>query len=212
MKIEISEHSPVIPSESRVLGVPIFPATNDPRSFTFDTLSSDPPVTTKHSTGFTEISQKSCECPHILAADDDPLQNFFYESLFQRSISWEETIGTKESLRFELFENGEDLLKRFEQIQQCDCGKTVLILSDHNMGLKNLNGIEVIQILRKNGFSGSAVLRTSEEEKDLAQQYREFSEMLEQSVITSYINKQNIKGTKEVIQKLIKEIINSFGE
>jgi len=209
MKIDIPENSPVIPSESRILGVPVFPATNDPRTFTFDNFSSDSCLTTtKFSTRvtFSELPQKFCQCPNILVADDDPFQNFFYEALFQKSISWKETIGTNENLKFEIFLNGEDLIKRFNKIKECGCGKNVLIISDYNMGPKNLNGVEVIKILRSNGFTGCAVLRTSEEEIHLNKQHPEFAEMIEKQQISSFLRKQNFKEAKEEIQKLIKKI------
>lgn len=201
----MAESSPIVPSESHIHSLPVFPSTTSPRSFTMREFF---PRTLRRNTtqNFNQnYSQTSfCQCPHVLVSDDDHFQNFYYETLFQRSISWEEILGNKEGFRFEIYTSGEDLIHRYQAIQNCSCGKTVLIITDYEMGHKRLNGIETIEQLRRRGYGGSVVLRTSEEREQLMKKHANFGEMLESEFINSYITKQNFKEAKETIQNLVK--------
>jgi len=149
---------------------------------------------------------QDCECPHILVADDDPFQNFYYETLFKTCIKWQEVLGTTENFRFELFPTGETLLARFDKIKSCKCGRTVLVITDYNMGLKKLNGVQTVSALRKAGFSGSVVLRTSEEKEDLYKAHPNLSEMLMSETISCFVEKNNLKKAKDAIQNLVKKM------
>jgi len=208
MKVQMAESSPIVPSESHIHSLPVFPTTTSPRSFTMReffprTLYRN--TTSSLNQNARNYSQTSfCQCPHVLVSDDDHFQNFYYETLFQRSISWEEILGDKEGFRFEIYTSGEDLIHRYQGIQNCGCGKLALIITDYEMGYKRLNGVETIIQLRRRGYSGSVVLRTSEEKEQLMKNHDNFGEMLESEFINSYIMKQSFKEAKETIQSLIK--------
>jgi len=210
MTIEMTEGSPIVPNESQIYGVPVF-SNNCPLNFAMNELTTRNLRRLSHFT-FSKSGQVArssrCRCPHVLVSDDDPFQNFYYETLFQRSISWENILEQNESFRFELFTSGEALLQRFQEINACGCGKTMLAITDYNMGEKRLNGVQTVRLLRKAGFIGSVVLRTSEEREDLTRVHPELTHMLNSEIITSYVEKNNFRKAKDVIQGLVKNMRN----
>jgi len=208
----MTEGSPIVPSESQIYGIPVFPNNNCPLNFAMNQLPSRNLRRITHfnfSKSLVEVARSSsCRCPHVLVADDDPFQNFYYETLFQRSISWENILEQNESFRFELFTSGEALLQRFQEINACGCGKTMLAITDYNMGEKRLNGVQTVRLLRKACFTGSVVLRTSEEREDLSRIHPELNQMLNSEMISSYVEKSNFRKSKDVIQELVKKLRN----
>ena len=207
----MSQTSPIVPTEPQIVGIPVFPSAHSALDFAMNQLTSRSfrRLPEKNSCkSLPELSQSSgsnCQCPHILVADDDHFQNFFYETLFLQSISWEEISESKEGLKYEIFTSGEELIQKFQRMQACGCKKITLIITDYNMGNKKLNGVDTIQVLRKKGYTGPVVLRTSEDQEYLTNEHPDFLEMLENEVITNYVKKQSFKEAKEVIVNLIKK-------
>jgi len=196
--------------EPQIVGIPIFPNANSALNFAMDQLTSRslrraPQKGTCKSLPDILQSGSTCQCPHILVADDDPFQSFFYETLFLQSISWEEILESKESVKFEIFTSGEELIQKYQRMQACGCGKIALVISDYNMGYRRLSGVDTILALRKKGYTGPVVLRTSEDKDYLMSEHPNFEEMLENEVITNYVKKQSFKEAKEVITNLIKK-------
>ncbi len=206
MKVQMAESSPIVPTESHIHSLPVFPSTTSPRSFTMREFL--PRVCSRRTLDVAlkakSMNSAACQCPHVLVCDDDHFQNFYYETLFQRSISWQEILGNKEGFRFEIYTSGEELIQRYQSIKGCGCGKPVLIITDYEMGQKRLNGVETIVQLRKRGYDGALVLRTSEDKEQLMKKHANFEDMLESEFINSYLNKQSFKEAKETIQHLVK--------
>jgi len=207
MIVKMTEGSPIVPSESQILEIPIFPGGASPATHQLGSRTLQRITQYSYSQALTALKPRSnCQCPHVLVSDDDPFQNFYYETLFQRSISWEEILDGKESFRFELFSSGEDLVKKFNKLKACKCDRPLLIITDYNMGEKKLNGLEMIKILRRAGYKGALVLRTSEELEDLSKKHLDLEDMLESKTIDYYVEKNNFKKAKEVIQTLVKRM------
>jgi len=207
----MSQTSPIVPTEPQIVGIPIFPNAHSPLSFAMNQLTSRSlrrAPEKSSSTSLPDLSRTSvCKCPHILVADDDPFQSFYYETLFLRSMSWEEILESKRNPRYELLASGEELLQRFQQIQACGCGKPLLVICDYNMGHRKLNGVETILALRKRGYTGPVILRTSEDEDYLTGKHSDFIELVNSEVITSYVKKQSFKEAKEAIQRVLKQSV-----
>jgi len=206
----MTEGYPDVGSESQSLEIPLFPRDNSPRIFSLSHLDSgclSQVAQTRQIRSLPDLTNNSvCQCPHVLVSDDDPFQNFYYETLFKNSIKWQEILGTNENFRFELFPTGETLLARFDKIKSCKCGRTVLVITDYNMGLKKLNGVQTVSALRKAGFAGSIILRTSEEKEDLYKAHPNLSEMLMSETISCFVEKNNLKKAKDAIQNLVKKM------
>lgn len=210
MRIDMTESSPIVAAESQILEIPVFPNHNSPISFAMNQLTTRNLRKISHfaySKSLIEVTRSSsCRCPAILVCDDDPFQNFYYETLFQRLISWEGILPQTRNFRFEIYTSGEALLQRFREISSCGCGKTMLAITDYHMGENKLNGVQTVKLLRKAGFTGSMVLRTSEDPEYLCKKHPELMGMLETEVIDSYIEKCNLKQAKDVIQVLVKKM------
>ena len=205
---------PQVPCESPTLRVPLFlNKSQQMTSFTLsslqtidDELSSDSQARTLFRSLTNESIMKTtgCNCPQVLIADDDPFQQFYYKTLFKRSITTKSCSSVNQgSLRVEVLRSGEDLLDRYTQIQTCNCHGLLAIISDYNMGKDNMNGVEVILALRGKNFEGPVILRTSEEEDDLHTIHPRFREMVEIKTITNVLDKDNHRRTKDVIQEIL---------
>ena len=202
-----SQSSPIVPMEPQIFGVPVFHHGNSSLNFAMNQLTSRSlrRSTEAESCSRRQFSEAStCECPHILVADDDSFQGFFYETLLLRSINWEDILEGGESLQYELFPSGEELIQRWQRVKACGCGKTALIISDYSMQRNKMNGVETILALREKGYEGPVILRTSEDQDFLLRNHPEFLDLLNSGVISRYVKKQSFKEAKEVIPKLIK--------
>ncbi len=194
------EASPKVPAEStpKVLSIPLFASNSLLLSF-------GKPAESQESLNSELSAYKQnlpCSCPQILVCDDDSFQSMYYKYLFEglRSISAENS--EKSTLRFEIFEAGEDLIKRYTKMRECGCNSLMLAITDYNMGHKKLNGVETIMNLRKSGYAGPVMLRTSETKPYLCKRHSNFEEMLEKGFIDYYIEKNNLKRAKEIIQEM----------
>ena len=148
-------------------------------------------------------SKTSCNCPHVLVADDDAFQHLYYQSLFTRSINLEDTLFTKHAFRFEMFFCGEQLLETLERTQHCGCDRPALIIVDYNMGSDKLNGVQTALKIRESGYKGPIVLRTSETQEYLRTRHMNFEQILKDGRINKLMDKDNISESKEAIQKYL---------
>jgi len=196
------EASPKVPAEStpKVLSVPLFASNSLLLSFGKPTYSPERSVEDALNADYKKNS--ACSCPQILVCDDDSFQLMYYKYLFEglRNLSPENP--EKPVPKFEIFESGEHLVKRYIQTRECGCNSLKLAITDYNMGHKKLNGVETIINLRKNGYAGSVILRTSETKAYLCKHHPNFEEMLEKGFIDCYVEKNNLKKAKEVIQQM----------
>lgn len=144
-----------------------------------------------------------CTCPHIFLADDDPFQGFYYQTLFQKSLDFEGLAIEKKDFGFDLFKSGEELLKRYKSTQTCRCSRKLMIIVDYNMGKGKMNGIETALELRKIGFAGIIILRTSETDEYLKENHKDLERILERKVVNEILGKNNHNETKERIQGIM---------
>ncbi len=206
----MSEFSPKIALEPITnLKLPIF--NNNNSRLVVSKTSSLPPKTSVpliKSTlcrSFTEGEIQLCKCPHVLIADDDSFQAFYYQTIFQRSMDFDSFAVKKEDFRLGMYKSGEELLEAYRKVKLCGCGSVLLVITDFNMGEKNLNGVQLVSAVRKLDYKGPVVLRTSEKPVDLAKEKINVEELLEKKTLNSYVEKANHAMTKEIIGEFLKK-------
>ena len=111
---------------------------------------------------------------------------------------------TKSPFRVEVCSSGEELLKKYQTIKACDYDCSFFIIVDYSMGKDNLDGVETVLALRKNGYKGTIVMRTSDKKEDLILKHPEFDRYLQTNVISYLLDKSDHTGTREVLQYLIR--------
>lgn len=207
---------PQIPIESTVRKIPLFPPKKS-HSALFKCKTSCN-LTTAPSSSVLDVEARwsteanhgysACKCPHVLIADDDPFQKFYYQALFASSLDFDLLPLNKEDMKIHVCSSGEELISQYKKQKQCKCGGKMLVITDYDMGSKNLNGIETIICLRKEGYNGSIILRTSEKKEVLRKVHGIFfDDMMNSKMIDCFLNKEHNRETKEMIQNYLKVII-----
>jgi len=142
--------------------------------------------------------------PHVLIADDDPFQEFYYSHLFQNSILFDDLVVEKKDFQHTVFACGEDLLTRYQKLVE----GPLFIITDYQMGAKKMNGVDTILALRKLGYKGAIILRTSEKQSELKENHPELEELLESQQISFLVDKSNHLKMKEIVHMLLKKMDN----
>ena len=170
-----------------------------------DLNSVSPCSVSKHWNLFDDISSpnKTCSCPHVLVADDDAFQHFYYQTLFNRSLTFDDAFMSREDINVKLHFSGEELLESLSKIQACGCNKLMLVISDYSMGSNRLSGVETALRVRNAGYKGKVILRTSETKEDLRKNHVDFDNLFSTNIINVMVPKDNLKLSKQIIQKLI---------
>ena len=203
--------------EPRVSLIPTF-YTNEPRGLTeFASLSkckrSKPNSKTFSAFPNNNLSQKSfnktmpiksaCDCPNVIVADDDPFQHFYYQVLLQKVLKSEEECNKPERLSMHLCFSGEELIEKMDKGAKCGCDMIRLISIDYQMGAKKLNGVDTSVLVRKDGYKGHLLLRTSETEDSLKRIHKDFDQLLKEKRIM-LVNKNDPTFGENFIQGFVK--------
>jgi len=207
----MAEASPVVGKESPIAGVPTFSFQEHSCSFVHPLFSFGPAKKVHPASKFAPRSLSTCNraessnesgcCPHILIADDDPFQHFYYQSFFQKTVELDEFNITREDLRIELCQSGEELIEKCEKIINCECENLAIVITDYNMGVDKLNGVETAIGVRKVGYSGSIILRTSETREYLKEKHQDFDELLLAETVDAYVEKEDFIKVKEIVKE-----------
>jgi len=137
-----------------------------------------------------------------LVADDDAFQHLYYSSLFRKNaFEGSSTAGEKQKWSVDFSFCGEQLLEKYVERSECECRQLKLIIVDYQMGEGKLNGIEVCGKLRRMGYKGPLVLRTSESEEFLREKHPEMEG--EEGVITMLVSKNDAEGGKKIIDEFL---------
>jgi len=209
----MAEASPVVGKESPIAGVPTFSFQDHSCSFVHPLFSFGPAKKVHPASKFAPqslnryaeseielVCEPSC-CPHIIIADDDPFQHFYYQSFFQKTVDLDGFNITKEDLKIELCQSGEELIERCEKVAKCDCGSLVLVITDYNMGIDKINGVETAINVRKVGYNGSVILRTSETKEYLKEKHQDFDDLLIDETVDAYVEKEDLKKVKDIVKE-----------
>jgi len=216
--IEATISFSAVATEPRVSSIPTF-YTNEPRVLTefaspsqykrslptlktistFETLT----VSRKDSKSKTLPLKSLCDCPHIIVADDDPFQHVYYRGLLQKALKAEGICIESQDLCLHACSSGEELIKKMNKILKCGCHTTKLMILDYQMGEKNLNGVETSVKVRKDGYDGNLLLRTSETKDSLKKNHQNFELLLKDHVINVLVNKNDMTFGENFIQKLV---------
>jgi len=180
--------------ESPVAKIPLFKKKSS--RCIFSTQSSSPTLPRK----------TTCQCSHVLLADDDRFQGFYYQTLFQQSLDFDTLSIQKKDFRFSLSVAGEELLEEYQETKSCRCKAPLLVIVDYNMGPGKMNGIETILALRKEGYKGLIILRTSETFEFLIENHPNLNDLLEAKVLNFLLGKNDHRETKNKIQSLLQQI------
>ena len=146
-----------------------------------------------------------CSCPNVLIADDDSFQHLYYQSLFTRSLDFDQTSFLKHDFRFQLCFSGEEMLQALAKTRHCGCGKLSLVITDYSMGSDKLNGVQTILNIRQAGYKGNVVLRTSETQEYLKTRHVNFEGLIKNGTISTMLDKDNMSMSKKMIQKYLKK-------
>ena len=140
--------------------------------------------------------------PHVLIADDDPFQAFYYSHLFQNSIIFDDLVIEKKDFQHTFFACGEELLTGYQKLLE----GPMFIITDYQMGAKKMNGVDTILALRKLGYKGAIILRTSEKQSELKENHPELEKLLESQQISFLVDKSNHLKMKEIVHMLLKKM------
>jgi len=156
-------------------------------------------------------SQTYCKCPHILVADDDAFQHFYYNSLFKSFFASRGSATESQESKDAKLENsvqvcysGEEMLDIIANIIQCGCNKLNLVISDYSMGQDKLNGVQVCAAVRRSGYYGPVFLRTSEREEDLRTLHKDLEKLVREKVIYDILSKADTRACREALQKYVR--------
>lgn len=150
----------------------------------------------------------TCKCPQVLVSDDDPFQELYYQTLFLKSMELNILTISDQNFTFLICRSGEELIENYLRSKACGCGSNALIITDFNMGRDKLNGIETASTLRKHGYKGPIVLRTSEEigcfRKEI---FGSSMKLMETKIIDYFLEKSNHIKTKNILQELLSKLL-----
>ena len=159
----------------------------------------------KYTLNTAALKPEPCKCPHVLVADDDPFQHFYYQSLFQKSLDFEGVMISRQELRIKFCYSGEELSQKVDAIKKCRCNNLILLITDYNMGDEKLNGISTSVKVRDIGYKGPLLLRTGDSKESLMSAHEELDSLLENKTIDAVIDKGDLKGGKQLIQACLRE-------
>jgi len=101
--------------------------------------------------------------------------------------------------------SGEELLDKLTRVVECGCKSTKLVIIDYQMGDEKLNGVETCIKVRKDGYKGHVLLRTSETEDSLKKNHKDFEQLLQDNIINVLVNKSDASFGNKFIHKLVAE-------
>lgn len=193
-----------VPLEPHICLVPTF-LTNDSQGFS-SSLIAPKSLPDLGTFGLSDVTKalransmpikSNCTCPGILAADDDLFQHAYYKCLFY-------TKNKPEDHCLQTCFSGEELIESLNKVMECGCGTMKLVITDYQMGEKNLNGVETSVKARKGGYKGPLFLRTSETKDFLKENHEDFELLLKENVINVLVNKSDVSFGQKFIQKVV---------
>jgi len=199
--------SPKVPLEGLIKRLPIF---NSKRStFSRKILSSNAlpvhrPSKSSYSSSIGRSLGNLCSCPHVLIADDDNFQEFYYTTLFSKSIDFDALPIEKRNFRVKVVKSGEELLEEYNEMRFCcNCHSLAMVITDYDMGRYKKTGVATALELRRLGYRGPLMLRTSETREYLIEHHPNFEEMIERRTIDYYIEKSAHIKMKQVFEKVL---------
>jgi len=200
------------PNESKVLKEicffsPYKRSKPNPKTFTSFVHSKPPRKNSKHKT---VPPRSACECPNIIVADDDPFQHLYYQGLLQRALKSEESPMDSQNLSMHICFSGEELIEKMDKGSKCGCDVTKIVIVDYQMGEKKLNGVETSVKVRKDGYKGHLLLRTSETKDSLKKNHQDFDILLKEKVINVLVDKSDMTFGERFIQRLVSEDMRTF--
>jgi len=192
--MKIPELAPLIDNEPQASQVRVLSINKAP---VFNKFPSFPLLSTTSTTN-------SCKCPQVLIADDDTFQHLYYNILFQKSFNSKDLSPELKPLKVQLCFSGEELLECHIEVRKCGCKRLILMIIDYQMGKGKLNGIDTSFAVRKSGYNGFVLLRTSETQESLKFLHGNFDEILEDKIISAFVVKTDLRQGKEIIQSALK--------
>ena len=192
--------SPIVPNDCGISSMPMF-------SFPLAAFPF-PRIPTKRSSRIQEDSlpkESPCQCPRVLISDDDDFQGFYYRALFKKAVKLPEIVQ-KDDEGVRVIKSGEDLLGKYCKQKMCNCKAPKLVITDYDMGESKLNGIETAIKLRKVGYDGPIILRTSETRDKLKKNHPYLSPLLQEKVIDYVLSKNSHQQITEVIHKFYEKL------
>ncbi len=91
-------------------------------------------------------------------------------------------------------------------------GMTRLVIVDYQMGKKKLNGVETSLVVRKDGYKGHLLLRTSETKDSLKENHKGFEQLLQKNVINFLVSKSDVTFGDKFIQRLVSEDMRTLSK
>jgi hypothetical protein len=108
---------------------------------------------------------------------------------------------SKRDFKLSLHLSGEDLLTKYQELKACKCSNPVLVISDYSMGSKHMNGVSTAAKLRKAGYQGPLLLRSSETKENLTKEHSDFDKLLKEGILDNFLDKSDFAGLKEFVQE-----------
>jgi len=106
--------------------------------------------------------------------------------------------------------SGEELLDKLSGVVECGCKTTKLVIIDYQMGDKKLNGVETCIKVRKDGYKGHVLLRTSETKDSLKKNHKDFEQLLQENIINVLVSKSDASFGNKFIHKLVTDEIRAL--
>jgi len=83
------------------------------------------------------------------------------------------------------------------------CRQPALVITDLHMGANKLDGVETAIQLRKIGYNGPILLRSSDSREEIEKIHPNFEELMKDGTINSYLNKTFLVSFKEVVENYL---------
>ncbi len=199
--------SPKVPLEGLSRRLPIFSSKKSTFSRKILSANAFPvprPSKSSYSSSIGRSLGNLCSCPHVLIADDDSFQEFYYTTLFSKSIDFDALTIEKRNFRVKVVKSGEELLEEYNEMRSCcNCHNLSMVITDYDMGHDKKTGVATALELRNLGYRGPLMLRTSETRQYLIEHHANFEEMIERKTIDYYIEKNAHMKMKQVFEKVL---------
>lgn len=152
-----------------------------------------------------EAEERKCRCPTVLVCDDDSFQHVFYVNFFSKMIDKKKLSKPIKDYKLSLHMSGEDLIEAFKRLKECYCPRPSLVITDYNMGSDKMSGVTTAIELRKAGYDGPILLRTSEDKSGILLQHADFDDLLKEGALNNFLDKSDLKSLKEFVQNCLLE-------
>jgi len=153
-----------------------------------------------------EIKTTSGKIFSVLICDDDTFQHLFYQNFFDKIANYDNLSIPKNEFHYDISYSGNELIMKYQKMQKEGIKDPPLVITDYYMGKTNLTGVSTAIELRKIGYKGHIILRTSETREEIIKNNPNFQKLLDEETINCLLDKSNLSASKDILQSYLNKI------